>query len=257
MKKTKTIILAICALCVLSSTAQTAQEITKKSMDAIEVGDMEMISSINIYDAKGNLRTRQISTASRKFADCNKMLIRFLAPADVKGTALLVYDYESQSDHQWIYMPALRKVRRILSTDKGKNFMGSEFTNADMGKPNLQDFEYTNLGATTLDGKKCWKIEAKSKNETIQRENGFSRKISYIDQSTYLAYKVEYYDYSGKLQRVLTNAGYKKQPDNSYFSYNMVMENVQNGRKSEMKVDKFQNGSKLPESAFSPNVLDK
>lgn len=253
----KTIFLAICTLCVLSSAAQTAQDITKKSMAATEVGDMEMISSIFIYDAKGNQRTRQISTASRKFADCNKMLIRFLAPADVKGTALLVYDYENQSDHQWIYMPALRKVRRILSTEKGKNFMGSEFTNADMGKPNYQDYVYANLGSVTLDGKKCWKIEAKAKDATIQKENGFSRKVSYIDQSNYLTHKVEYYDYSEKLQRVLTNSGYKQQPDKSYFAYNMVMENVQNGRKSEMKVDKFQNGSKLPESTFSPNVLDK
>lgn len=253
----KTIFVTICTFFVLNTFAQTAQEIAKKSNDAVEAGDMEMISGIYIYDAKGNLRTRQISTASKKFADCTKMLIRFMAPADVKGTSLLVYDYDNQSDNQWIYMPALRKVRRILSAEKGKNFMGSEFTNADMGKPNLQDYIFTNLGVTELEGKKCWKIEAKCTNEAIQQENGFSRKISYIDQNNFLTYKVEYFDFSGQLQRVLTNSAYKKQSGNNYFAFRMVMENVQNGRKSEMKVEKFQNGSKLPESAFSPNLLDK
>ncbi|MEA4936408.1 hypothetical protein SDC9_133748 [bioreactor metagenome] len=253
----KAIILAICTFFVLGTYAQTAQEIVKKSNDAVDVGDMEMTSGIFIYDAKGNLRTRQISTASKKFADCNKMLIRFLAPADVKGTSLLVYDYDNQSDNQWIYMPALRKVRRILSAEKGKNFMGSEFTNADMGKPNLQDYVYVSLGSTELEGKRCWKIEAKCKNEIIQQENGFSRKVMYIDQNNYLTHKVEYYDLSGQLQRVLLNSAYKKLSGSSYFAFHMVMENMQNGRKSEMKVDKFQNGSKLSENVFSPNVLDK
>lgn len=253
----KTIIVVLCMFLGVNLYSQNAQEIAKKSNEAVEVGDMEMTSGIFIYDSKGNLRTRQITTSSKKFSDCTKMLIRFLAPADVKGTSLLVYDYDSQSDNQWIYMPALRKVRRILSAEKGKNFMGSEFTNADMGKPNLQDYVYVNLGTAELDGKKCWKIEAKCKNEDIQHENGFSRKIMYIDQGNYLAYRIEYFDLTGKLQRIQTNSGYKKMSGNSYFAFHMVMENVQNGRKSEMKVDKFQTGSKLSENAFSPNVLDK
>ena len=253
----KTIILAICTICVLTTFAQSAQEISKKSMDAVEVGDMEMISTINIYDAKGNVRTRQISTASRKFAGCTKMMIRFLAPADVKGTSLLVYDYDNQSDHQWIYMPALRKVRRILSAEKGKNFMGSEFTNADMGKLNLTDYIYTKLGIVDFDGKKCWQIEAKCKNEAVKQENGFTKKISYIDQSTYVTCKIEYYDFSEQLHRVQTFSAYKKQSNDCYFSFFMTMQNMQNGRKSEMKVEKFQSGSKLSESDFSPSGLQK
>ena len=114
----KTIFVTICTFFVLNTFAQTAQEIAKKSNDAVEAGDMEMISGIYIYDAKGNLRTRQISTASKKFADCTKMLIRFMAPADVKGTSLLVYDYDNQSDHQWIYIIRIRN----LSVNKKNNW---------------------------------------------------------------------------------------------------------------------------------------
>lgn len=253
----KTTITTIFFFCALTVTTQNAREISNKSMNATEVGDMEMISTINIYDAKGNVRTRQISTASRKFAESTKMLIRFLAPADVKGTALLVYDYENQDDSQWIYMPALRKVRRIVSTEKGKNFMGSEFTNADMSRPNQQDFDYQLIGESTFEGKKCWKIKATGKTDAIKHQNGFSSNISYVDQQTFICYKIEYFDLSDKLHRVQYITDYKKQANGKYFAYRMTMQNVQNNRKSEMIVEKFQSWSKLSEHTFSPAVLDK
>src|SRR5665647_1111812 len=145
--KTKLIFTALAMFISMTLFSQSPQEIVQKSVDMIDISSMEMISTLKIMDAKGNVRERQITTASKKFGDANKMLIKFIAPADVKGTTLLVYDYDNKSDNMWIYMPALRKVRRIVSTEKGKSFMGSEFTNADMSKPNDTDFSYSLLGS--------------------------------------------------------------------------------------------------------------
>ena len=255
--KTKLIITALTMFFSVTLFSQTAQEIVQKSVDMIDISSMEMISTLKIMDAKGNARERQITTASKKFGDVNKMLIKFIAPADVKGTTLLVYDYDNKSDNMWIYMPALRKVRRIVSTEKGKSFMGSEFTNADMSKPNDTDFSYSLSGSENYQGKACWKIQQNGKTQTIQDENGYSKKISLIDKSNFLCYKVEFYDFSGKLQRIQLLENYKKQSNGKYFAYLMQMENVQSGRKSIMTVDKFQAGSQLPESAFAPTTLDK
>src|SRR4030042_2147588 len=121
--------------------AQTAKEISQKATEVIDYASMEMVSTLKIYDAKGSERVRQITTATRKFGEKNKTMIKFISPADVKGTAMLIYDYENTGDDMWIYMPALRKTRRIVSTEKGKNFMGSEFTNADMSKPNMDVYQ--------------------------------------------------------------------------------------------------------------------
>lgn len=253
----KTSIITILIFCAFTLKAQDAREIIRKSLHVTEIGDLEMISTINIYDAKGNVRVRRIGTASRKFGECTKTLLRFLAPADVKGTALLVYDYENLDDSQWIYMPALRKVRRIVSTEKGKNFMGSEFTNSDMTRPNQQDFEYRLMGDTMLDGKKCWKVKATGKTDAVKQQNGFAASLSYIDRQTFLCYKVEYFDASEKLHRIQTLSDYKKLENGQYFACKMIMQNVQNNRKSEMIVDKFQSGSKLPENTFSSAMLDK
>ncbi|MGI5975042.1 MAG: outer membrane lipoprotein-sorting protein [Paludibacter sp.] len=252
-----TLILLVVPVTYGTVTAQDAEEISEKAMDAIKIQDMEMISTINIYDARGNVRTRQISMASRKFTECTKMIIRFLAPADVKGTTLLVHDYEDKDDNQWIYMPALRNVRRIVSTEKAKNFMGSEFTNADMSKPNLKDYEYKILGVEEYEGKSCWKIEAVCKTDKVRQENGFSKRVSLIDKNLYLCYKIEYYDLSDTMYRTQYISDYRKLEDGNYFAYSMTMENLKNGRKSEMIVDKFQLGSKLSENIFSPSMLDK
>jgi hypothetical protein len=253
----KTVLLTLLILLCSLISAQTAREISLKAMNAVEIGDMEMISTIIIADARGNERIRQISTASRQFGDCTKMLTVFLQPADVKGTSLLVYDYESKEDNMWIFMPALRKVRRIVSTEKGKNFMGSEFSNADMSKPNIDDFSYADLGFETVDGIKSRKIESKPKNNDIAKENNFSRKISFFDATTNLCYRIEYYDMADKLHRIQTISNNKKLPGGKYFAHQMVMVNVQNGRKTTMKVDRFQQGSNLPESRFSPNALEQ
>ncbi len=152
---------------------------------------MEMVATLSIQDDKGNERIRQIATATKKFDGTTKTMMKFLSPADVKGTTMLVYDYEDKDDDMWIYLPALRKTRRIVSSEKSKSFMGSEFSNADMSKPNMDNFSYKLMGAVNIAGKDCWKIETKCLDEDIEDENGFSRKVLYIKKSTNLAQKME------------------------------------------------------------------
>lgn len=255
--KTKIIIIITAALIPAPFFAQTAKEISEKATDVIAYEAMEMASTLKIYDAKGSERIRQITTATKKFGETTKTIIKFISPADVKGTAMLIYDYENTSDDMWIYMPALRKTRRIVSTEKGKNFMGSEFTNADMSKPNMNEFQFKILGTEVYEGKTCWKIESVCNDETIQDENGFSKKISFIEKETYLCHKTEFYDRYGKLYKTQYLRQYKKQSNGKYFAFQMEMKNEQNGRKSIMVIDRFQTGSNLPESAFTAAMLEK
>lgn len=237
--------------------AQTAREISDKSTKAIDFKAMEMALTLKIYNAKGRERIRQITTASKKFGEINKTIIKFTAPADVKGTAMLIYDYENKDDDMWIYMPALRKTRRIVSSEKGKSFMGSEFTNADMSKPNMNDFDYKIFSSEIYNGHSYWKIETTCKNEDIEDENGYSKKIAWIEKVTYLCHKVEFYDFTGELYKTQFIEQYKKQSNSKYFAFYMKMENKQNGRKSVMTINKFQIGSKLTESRFTPAMLAK
>lgn len=241
----------------LISGAQTALEISQKASEAMNLNTMEMSSTLKILDDKGRERIRETVTATGKFNGVSKTIVRFTAPPDVKGTALLIHDYENKADDMWIYLPALRKERRIVSNEKGKSFMGSEFSNADMSKPNLNDFEYRILSSENLENTICWKIESIGKTEAIKEENGYSKRIAWIAKENYLVHKMEFYDLNGTLKHIQTIKDYRKQPDGTYFAHYMEKENLLNGRKSIMIINKFQSGSSLPENTFSPALLSK
>lgn len=237
--------------------SQTAREISEKASDAMELKSMEMASTLKIMDNKGRERIRKTVNATRDFEGVTKTIVKFIAPADVQGTAMLIFDYEDAGDDMWIYLPALRKTRRIVSSEKGKSFMGSEFSNADMTKPNLDDFEYQILSSETYEGKECWVIETICKNEDIEDENGYSKRISWIDKATYLVHKMEFYDFDGELHKIQYIKDYREQSEGKYFAFYMEKENVQSGRKSLLIIDQFQADSKMPETSFSPNMLSK
>jgi len=250
------IFISILLLAPLAS-AQDAREIIRKAGDVIEPESMEMISTLKIISASGQERSRTISMATKKFGEATKSMLRFTEPADVRGTTLLIYDYEDKDDDMWIYMPALRKTRRIVSSEKGKNFMGSEFTNADMSKPVLDDFNYKSLGEAVVDGKTCHKIESSCKTDALAAQYGFSKRISYIGKDDFFAYKLEYYDTNGELHRINILKDYRELGKGKYFAFYMEMQNVKNNRRSVMSVDKFQMGSAMPEAQFSPTMIEQ
>jgi len=234
----------------------SAKEISKKSSDKVEFKNIEMDITLKIYSPTGSERTRKIFSASGKFENVNKMLLRFTEPADYKGTAMLIFDYDNKSDEMWIYLPSLRKTRRIVSSEKGNNFMGSEFSNADMSKPNLDDFVYKLLGSNVYDGNDCWKIEITPNDSKIAEEYGFRKKISFIDKSDYLCQKIEIYDLKGRLLKTEFMGKYKKVSESKYLAYYLEIKNEQNGRKSIISIDRFKEGTNLKESEFSPARLE-
>ena len=237
--------------------SQDAKEISTKALNVTDIDAMEMTSTLTIMDAKGHERIRKTSTASKKFGETTKIITKFTAPADVKGTGLLVYDYENKNDDMWIYLPAIRKVRRIVSSEKGKSFMGSEFSNADMSKPNLDDYTYKTLGTEEYHGIMCWKIESVPMNDDLAYDNGFSKKIALIDKNSYFTYKITYYDLNNELHKEMTISGYDEVGSGMFLARNMVMINLQNGRKSILTIDQLQNGSSLTENSFTPAALEK
>ncbi len=257
MKKIHLTITLFLAFLTTAMWAQDAREISQKALDVTDINAMEMISTLKIMDAKSHERVRTTTTASKKFGTTTKIITKFISPAEVKGTGLLVYDYEDKDDDMWIYLPAIRKVRRIVSSEKGKSFMGSEFSNADMSKPNLNDYTYKLLGTEEYNGKACWKIESTPLNDDIAYDNGFSRKIALIDKNSHFTYKVIYYDLNDELHKEMIISNYKEVGNGKYLARNMEMDNLQNGRKSILTIDKLQNGSNLSENNFTPAALEK
>jgi hypothetical protein len=252
----KLLIIAI-TMITTASFGQDAREITDKSVDLTRIDAMEMTSTLTIYDAKGRERVRETATAAKKFGNTTKVITRFTSPPDVKGTSILIYDHEDKDDDMWIYMPALRKTRRIVSSEKGKSYMGSEFSNADMSVPNLEDFTYAIDGSEQYNGKECWLISAVPVDDDVADNNGYSKRVSWVDKSEYFSYKSVFYDFDDILFKEITMSGYEEMGNGKYIIRRMEANNLDNGRRSVMTIDQLQKGSDLTENSFAPSALEK
>lgn len=248
-----TILMLILAFSIsMSQEELTARQIMDKSNEVRKVAGVESIATLTIVDGKGRERVRKTAQVTKLYdsGETEKKLVRFLSPADVKGTGLLTFDYEDKDDDMWLFMPALRKTRRIISSEKAKNFMGSEFSYADMTPPLLDDFNYEKLGEQEVEGVTCWEIELTPADDDVADENGFSKRISYVAKEDFVIRKSVYHDLDGELHKELAIKEVKEiDPENhKYRPMHMIMVNKQNGRQSIMKVDTIQ---------FNPNVKDE
>jgi len=232
--------LIVAALTAISANAQNPKDLIKKSHEVVKVSSFEAVSTLTITDSKGNQRIRKNSMASVSEPDgTEKRIIKFISPADVKGTGILIYDYSEKSDDMWIYLPALRKTRRIVSREKSKSFMGSEFSNADMTAPGLEDFSYVLLGEENLNGDKCYMIESTPASTDLEDEYGYSRSVSWVDKNNYLVHRTLYYDFDGELFKTIAHKEFKKldEGEGKYMVTHMFASNHSNNRSSEMIMD--------------------
>ncbi len=230
-------------LLILPGYSQDVKDIIQKSHDAVKVSSFEAVSTLTIYDGKGNKRVRENTMASKTFADnTEKRIIKFISPAEVRGTGILIFDYEDKSDDMWVYLPAMRKTRRIVSSEKSKGFMGSEFSNADMTIPTMEDFTYVISGSETIDNQDCWMITSTPVNMDKEDEYGFGKAISWIGKNDFIVRRTEYFDFDGDHFKTIKTLGYKllDEINLKYMITDMLAENHSNGRSSSMKMNKIQ-----------------
>lgn len=145
--------------------------------------DMIMV----LIDKNGYKRVRKIHTFTKDFGEDTHRIMFFLHPPDVKDTGFLTYDYDDpdKDDDQWLYLPALRKVKRIATDDKSSSFMGSDLNYADMTSRDLEDYDFTLLKETEDRGHKVWLIQAMPRRSEVIDETGYEKSIVFVRQDNY------------------------------------------------------------------------
>jgi outer membrane lipoprotein-sorting protein len=239
----------------------TANEIVSRGEEVLRVKGVQGVSIMRIIDEKGGERVRKMKQASKLFdnGETEKRLIRFMEPADVKGTGLLTFDYKSKGDDLWLYMPALRKVRRIVSTEKAKNFLGSEFSYSDMSPPSPDDFNFKLLGEEKTKDVLCYKVEWTPKNDDVAKENGFSRRVVLISKDNFIVRKSMYYDSEGKLLKELIVHEIKELDtvNHKFRAMNLEMINHQNGRRSTLVNEQLEFNPNVDDNYFTTRYLER
>lgn len=239
----------------------TARELVQRMFDNRQLDGSESVSTLTIYNARGDKRVRELATVTRLDPDGSRelKLSRFLAPAEVRGTSILSHDHRRRDDDMWIFLPSLRKTRRIVTAQQSRSFMGSEFSYADMNLPNIDDFRYRKLGTEPVRGISCWKVEILPRDNATAETYGYSRKVAWIGASDSVARRVRYYDLDNRLQRELTADRIKQvDPDKGrHRAMLLQMVNRQNGRRSTLVVHRIELSRDVPDRYFSTRYLER
>ena len=165
----------------------TAHEIMSRAHARTEGAHSTRELHMLLVDARGNKRQRVLRSLSREVGEDSQSLLFFLSPADVRGTGFLSHDFaEAARDaDQWLYLPALRRVKRIAATDKSASFMGSDLTFADLTRRDLGAFDYRLLGTSEVRGTAVWQIEATPRSEREIETTGYTRSLLFVRTDNY------------------------------------------------------------------------
>ena len=212
--------------------------------------DLEMI----LRNEQGDTSTRTLHINTLEVnGDGDKSLAVFDSPRDIKGTALLSHTHALKPDDQWLYLPALKRVKRIASANKAGSFVGSEFAYEDLTSQEVEKYKYKWLRDETLDGHDTFVIERYPQYE----HSGYTREVVWIDKNMYRALKVEFYDRKNELLKTLTLSDYAQYLDKYWRAARMDMVNQQNDRETTLvwKNYKFKNG--FTDRDFDQNTLKR
>jgi outer membrane lipoprotein-sorting protein len=260
----KTLISAAAALCLTlvssASFALTAEE--KKGLEiSVEAKKRDLGWQDSTSDMLMLLRNKQGQESIREVKmktlevlnDGDKSLTIFDKPRDVKGTAFLSFSHPVVSDEQWLYLPALKRVKRISSRNKSGPFMGSEFAFEDLSSFEVEKYTYKYLGEETLNGLTNFKVEQ----YPVDENSGYTRRVVWIDNEEYRVHKIDFYDRKDSLLKTLTFSDYKQYLDKYWRADKQEMVNKQNGKSTELIWSNYNFKTGLTDNDFNRNSLKR
>jgi len=212
--------------------------------------DMLMI----LRNKEGQESIRDIKIKSLEVLnDGDKSLTIFNKPRDVKGTAFLSFSHPVESDDQWLFLPALKRVKRISSRNKSGPFMGSEFAFEDLSSFEIEKYTYKYLGVEEINGSTNFKVEQ----HPVDENSGYTRRIVWIDTIEYRIHRIDFYDRKNSLLKTLNFSDYKQYLTKHWRAEKQEMINHQNGKSTELKWSNYAFKTNLKTSDFNRNSLKR
>ncbi len=216
----------------------------------------EVDAVMTLVNGAGKTTTRELSfkTLERENEDVgDKGLTVFSTPRDVKGTALLSHAKILEPDNQWLYLPALKRVKRISSANKSGPFVGSEFAFEDFTSTELNKYDYKYIGTETIDGAAMDVVERFPR----YKNSGYTRQISYIDQDIFQVRKIDFYDRKNSLLKTLELKDYREYEGGVWRAQTFEMTNHQTGKSTTLTYGEYKFKTGLKDKDFVKGVLKR
>lgn len=209
---------------------------------------------MTLTNKAGRQRSRKLTWKTLEVnapGEGDRSLTIFHEPRDIEGTAFLSHTHTDRADDQWLYLPSLKRVKRIAAANKSSAFVGSEFAYEDLLSTEVERFDYLWLRDEPCGELSCFVIERVPRYDN----SGYSKQVVWLDQIDYRPTKIEFYDRRERLQKSLTFNDYEQYEDRFWRAHVLRMENHQTGKLTLLTFAPFQFNTGLSAQDFEPAML--
>lgn len=257
--KLKTIIAGLVVVATASAfvtkTAKTGIEIAQAAEEADNGwGSFSNTLVMTLKNKNGQKTTRNMHGYTLEVAgDGDKSMTVFDTPKDVQGTSSMTFTHKSGDDEQWLYLPSIKRVKRISSSNKSGPFMGSEFAFEDLSSQEVEKFTYKYISDEKIDTVMCHRVER----YPVSKSSGYKKNVVWFNKENYRVEKIRFYDRKGALLKTLYFKGYKQYLNKYWRASRMTMINLQNKKRTYLKFTDYKFGIALTDEDFSQNALKR
>lgn len=204
-----------------------------------------------LIDKRDNQRLRSMITANKEYGSLEKGYIRFTSPAAIEGTCFLYWENEDRDDDQFLYLPALRRVRRIAGTQKAKQFVNTDYTYEDMQKRKVDEDDHKVLRSEQLQAYDCWVLESVPKDPGNSQ---YGKRVSWIVKESFVPVKTEFFDKKDRLAKVFTAKSLSR-IDGIWTVTLSEMHDLKREHKTLLKIDSMKYNSNIPDKVFTREYM--
>lgn len=253
------VVTALSALPMQVAAEPDAATIMAKNREATLVAGSRMTATFELRPAVGSARIRKVSGATRlqqKTTD-NSRVTRFESPPDARGIASLLVEHSDRDDEFYVYVPAVKKVRRMVADGKRDSFMGTVLSFGDVLGYKVFQWEHTLIGEESFEGRKCWVVVSVPKGVTVQDDTGYSKRQTWIDKENYVGLRMDAWGIDGKLLKTVVSrrvVAIEESP-NRYVALETEAVDHQSGSSSRIVFDSYISEPKISAEGFQPSAL--
>lgn len=232
---------------------QTAEQVAiVADQNLRDYGDVQMNLEMVLISPSGETASRTLRVRSREAGDnTDQTLMTFETPRDLAGSGLLSYNRATGEDEQWLYLPAVKRIKQIGARNKSGPFMGSEFAYEDIVTPFWQKFSYRDLVEEELDGEPAYRLERTPKDQ----HSGYTRQLVWIDKAQHLIRRIDYFDRRNALLKTYSASDFQQYPGGHWRPGQMLMVNHQTGKQTRLLWSDYRFETGLTAADFSQNAL--
>jgi outer membrane lipoprotein-sorting protein len=230
--------------------AEQARDIVAEAQKRSEVSSQRYEGLLQVFDAQGKVSDKRWTLERLGSHGRSRMVLRFTAPAEVKGVALLIVNHPDRASDQWMWTPAIERDRRIALQDRSTRFFGTDFSFEDLEERDVDQYDYRLLGEEVVDGVACWKIESVPRQ---RKSSQYTRSVVWIRKDTYTFARIENF-VKDQLVRRLDYSDVQN-VQGVWTARRMEMADLRRGSRTRLSLDKLQYNVAMKDEDFTLQAI--